>query len=370
MLSFGQRLKMIRKEAQLTQAELAEKLMVSVQAISKWECDNTMPDISQIVPLAAILGVTTDCLLGVGGDEKADREKLLEEVQRINKGIDFVYDRKDDAYRACYELYKEHIKKYPLDYEIKLLCADSITRSIYYGSGTAQEKDKLYTEAIGLLRSVINYDRDTTRLIDAKQTLIILYLYKNDFANAEETAEGLPQRGSIRALMEIEIYSKKNDHEKCLEISNRMCNDAVHEYLRALAVKARRLSLFGNTRKEEAIAAWRELADGAKLNHGIFQDSGINTKWWYSALNNLANDCIAISDFDRAFEVIEELAETLVSHYNERLEKGDRVGAEKLKSNFGFYLHSCYNWCFSTADNVIANDPRFKKCEERLAVLD
>ena len=35
MLSFGQRLKLIRKEAQITQAELSEKLMVSVQAISK-----------------------------------------------------------------------------------------------------------------------------------------------------------------------------------------------------------------------------------------------------------------------------------------------------------------------------------------------
>ena len=87
MLRFGQRLKTIRKDAQLTQAELAEKLMVSVQAISKWECDNAMPDISQIVPLAAILGVTTDCLLGVGGDEKADREALYVEAEKINKGI-------------------------------------------------------------------------------------------------------------------------------------------------------------------------------------------------------------------------------------------------------------------------------------------
>ena len=106
MLSFGQRLKAIRKDAQLTQAELAEKLMVSVQAISKWECDSTLPDISQIVPLSAILGVTTDCLLGVGGDEKADKEKLYEAVRKINKGIDCVYSRKDHAYYECYELYK------------------------------------------------------------------------------------------------------------------------------------------------------------------------------------------------------------------------------------------------------------------------
>ena len=105
----------LRKNKGLTQAELAEKLMISVQSISKWECDNAMPDISQIVPLAAILGVTTDCLLGVGGDEKADREALYAEAEKNNKGIEKVYARQDDAYYACYQLYKTHIKKYPLD---------------------------------------------------------------------------------------------------------------------------------------------------------------------------------------------------------------------------------------------------------------
>jgi len=73
MFTFGQRLKTLRKEAQLTQSELAEQLGVSVQALSKWECDSTMPDISQIVPLAAILEVTTDCLLG-GGRRRTGRQ--------------------------------------------------------------------------------------------------------------------------------------------------------------------------------------------------------------------------------------------------------------------------------------------------------
>lgn len=370
MLSFGQRLRAIRKDSQLTQAELAEKLMVSVQAISKWECDNTMPDISQIVPLSAVLGVTTDCLLGVGGDEKVDREKLYEEVRRINKGIEKVYSRKDNAYYECYKLYKEHIRKYPLDYEIKLLCADSLTRFIYYGQSSEEEKDKLYNEAINLLKSIISYDRDTTRLIDAKQTLIILYLYNNDFTNAEETAEGLPQRSSIRASMEIEIYSKKNDYDKCLEISKNVCNEAVHHYLWALAVKAKRISLLGNAKKQEAIAAWYDLLDGIKFNYKMFNDININTKWLYSALNNLANDYIAISEVDKALVVIEELTDTLILNYKECEEKGDKAVAVEIKSNFRFYLHSCYNLCFSTNDNVITNHQRFKKCELLLDSID
>ena len=80
MLSFGQRLKMLRREREFSQADLAENIGVTVQSVSKWECDNTMPDISQIVPLASILNVTTDCLLGVGSDEKSDKNELFDVI--------------------------------------------------------------------------------------------------------------------------------------------------------------------------------------------------------------------------------------------------------------------------------------------------
>lgn len=369
MLSFGQRLKMIRKDAQFTQSELADKLMLSVQSISKWECDNAMPDISQIVPLAAILGVTTDCLLGVGGDEKVDRERLYGEVKKIHKGIEKVYSRQDDAYYECYKLYREHIKKYPLDYEVKFLCADSLVRCIYYSCRPKEEKDKFYNEAVHLLKSIINYDRNTTRSIDAKQTLIVLYLYHNDFTNAEEIAAELPQRGSIRAAMEIEIYSKKNDNKKCLEISNSVCNEAIQHYLWSLAVRAKRISIFGEEKKQESIAAWYNLLESIKFNYKIFPDIQIHTKWLYSALNNLANEYITISEIDNAFEVIEELTNALIFDYKECKEKGDFAVAAEIKSNFKFYLHSCYNLCFQTEDNVIVNDPRFKKCEQKLSSI-
>lgn len=366
MFSFGQRLKATRKGAHLTQAELAEKLMVSVQAISKWERDLSMPDIAQIVPLSAILGVTTDYLLGVGGDEEADRKHLYEKITSIKQGIENVYSRNDNAFYDCYMLCKEHIRKYPLDYEIKLLCADNLVRYIYYGGASKEEKDKLYSQAIDLLKSVIRFDRDTTRIIDAKQTIIILYLYHNDFLNAKAVAEGLPQRGSIRASMEIEIFSRLNDNDRCIEIANDICIEAVHHYLRALAIKARRLSVCGNARKREAIEAWRVLIEQTKANYRLHRDIKIHTKWLYSALNHLANDYIAISEIDKAFDVMEELTQTLIHDYRVCKEEGNMDAAAEMKSNFRFYLHGCYNLCYPTDVNIITDDPRFKNCEQRL----
>ena len=67
--NMGQIIKRLRKERNLTQEELAEQLNISAQAISKWENGTSMPDISQVVPLANLFGVPTDVLFGVYGTE-------------------------------------------------------------------------------------------------------------------------------------------------------------------------------------------------------------------------------------------------------------------------------------------------------------
>ena len=61
--TFGQRLARLRREKGLTQEEIAEKIGISPQAVSKWENDVSSPDISIIISLSEILDVTTDELL-------------------------------------------------------------------------------------------------------------------------------------------------------------------------------------------------------------------------------------------------------------------------------------------------------------------
>jgi len=62
--TFGQRLARLRKEKNISKEEIAEKLGISLAAIEKWEDDSASPDISIILSLSDILGVTTDELLG------------------------------------------------------------------------------------------------------------------------------------------------------------------------------------------------------------------------------------------------------------------------------------------------------------------
>lgn len=60
---FGKFLAELRKEKGYTQKELAENLFVSNKTISKWETGNGMPDVSMLLPLSKLLGVTVTELL-------------------------------------------------------------------------------------------------------------------------------------------------------------------------------------------------------------------------------------------------------------------------------------------------------------------
>ena len=62
-MTIGKRIAFFRKEKGLTQEELASHMGISPQAVSKWENDQTCPDISALPKLARLFGVTVDELL-------------------------------------------------------------------------------------------------------------------------------------------------------------------------------------------------------------------------------------------------------------------------------------------------------------------
>ena len=64
MQEIGVRISNLRKERDMTQLELADKMGVSYQAVSSWERGATMPDISRLPDISQVLGVSIDELLG------------------------------------------------------------------------------------------------------------------------------------------------------------------------------------------------------------------------------------------------------------------------------------------------------------------
>ena len=79
--TLGERIAALRHEKKLKQDELAEKLGVSPQAVSKWENDQSCPDISLLPLLAEILGVSVDELLS-GKARELPAVRMLPESER------------------------------------------------------------------------------------------------------------------------------------------------------------------------------------------------------------------------------------------------------------------------------------------------
>lgn len=63
-MSFGTKLQELRKEKGMTQEELANDLAITPQSVSKWENEQSTPDLDTLVKIAKILGVSCDYLLG------------------------------------------------------------------------------------------------------------------------------------------------------------------------------------------------------------------------------------------------------------------------------------------------------------------
>ena len=64
-MTLGQRIQELRKGLGLSQEELGERMGVSRQAISKWEGDQTIPELDNLIALSRLFGLTMGQLLGV-----------------------------------------------------------------------------------------------------------------------------------------------------------------------------------------------------------------------------------------------------------------------------------------------------------------
>lgn len=74
-MTFGDQLTKARKEKELTQEELAEKLNLSRQTILRWEKNQVFPDISNLKAVAQVLDVSFDYLLG---EDKIEKDSIAE----------------------------------------------------------------------------------------------------------------------------------------------------------------------------------------------------------------------------------------------------------------------------------------------------
>jgi len=82
-MDFSEKLLTLRKAKDLTQEQLAEKLNVSRQSVSKWESGQAMPELEKIVAMSVVFDVTTDYLIKSSEiDDLSVKTEMLEKQQQ------------------------------------------------------------------------------------------------------------------------------------------------------------------------------------------------------------------------------------------------------------------------------------------------
>lgn len=95
MVNFGEKVKKLRHEKDLTQQQLAELLGVAVSAISSYESGNRYPSYEVLISLARIFHVSTDYLLGLEKLKTVDVSSLNDnEIKVILQMIDVLREKK------------------------------------------------------------------------------------------------------------------------------------------------------------------------------------------------------------------------------------------------------------------------------------
>ena len=88
-MDLGHNLFQARKKSGLSQEEVAEKLGVSRQTVSKWESDETIPDIRQSKKMAVLYGISLDELIDFDLDIKVIQEAIDKSNEKIEEKINW-----------------------------------------------------------------------------------------------------------------------------------------------------------------------------------------------------------------------------------------------------------------------------------------
>lgn len=212
---FCDQFKKYRRMTGMTQEEVARFLMVTPQAVSKWETGNGTPDISLLAPIADLFCVTTDELLGRA---LTDPDSAPEEICRVP----------EEAYRERYGKCRQHLKHDPQNEKL-LLQLLSIS-----AEWLSREKDRLSTTEIAEL---ISAARDYGQILHKRGScatrtrahglLADIYLAVGEFSRAREEIECLPSSRYTRSRMLGNLAVAEKDPVRARECFRESISDTL-----------------------------------------------------------------------------------------------------------------------------------------------
>jgi transcriptional regulator with XRE-family HTH domain len=184
-----------RKEKGVTQNELANYIGVSKASVSKWETEQSYPDITFLPQLATYFNISIDELMGY--EPQMTKKDIRNLYLKISK--DFAEKPFDEVITHCREIIKKYFSCYPLLYQIGVLFINN--------SSLANDKDKnidIITEAKELFEK-IRKESDDVEL--AKQSICMEAVSLISLGKPKEVIDLLGESNSFVMSTEILLAS-------------------------------------------------------------------------------------------------------------------------------------------------------------------
>lgn len=197
IMQIGKVIRKYRKERNMTQEEMANRLGVTAPAVNKWENGNSMPDIMLLAPIARVLHISLDTLLSF-------RENLsTEEIRSLLQEMD---DRfKKESYENVFAWAKQTIRQYPNCEQLILFMAISLDARRLFENVPEAEKydDDIQNYYIRALHS-----QDEAVRIQAADALFGFFCRKEEYEQAEKYLSYYSIQNPERKRKQAEIYNK------------------------------------------------------------------------------------------------------------------------------------------------------------------
>ena len=210
MKNFGETLKRLRKEKDMTQEQLAEYVNISPQSVSKWETNLTLPDITIIPMLANIFDVSADVLLGIDISQK---KAHIEKIQ--NEACNFLFA---GQYEEAEKLLRSALKDYPNSYELMSTLGNTLGNISFHDKARQKAARE---EEIALCEKILAECTDDKVKHNAILHLCQAYCNINEHGKAMNLADKMPAKSvsneSLRGyiLKGTEKYGHKQQEIAC-----------------------------------------------------------------------------------------------------------------------------------------------------------
>ncbi len=183
-MTIGEKIRHYRLEKNMTQEKLAEELSLSFQAISKWERNESLPDVTIISRLSQILGVSCDALL-------TDHNYFQEiETENIMKRLNTLDDAVYAEYCEKISLLENALEKYPSSMELAAVLAELYSKCRQYPEYTGDDYPK---RAVKLYQHISANASDPKLKYQAVQMLCYLYRAEGNYDLVRKLAESMPE---------------------------------------------------------------------------------------------------------------------------------------------------------------------------------